>query len=73
MSNVIEFRLRHIDYIAIDRGTCEGEVVYWLDFIEADGGANIVWSGSSYADALRAADEWARDGIRVVDKTGGCL
>lgn len=64
-----------VDRIVIDSGTIRGvdsgdEPIFWLEYFNDDG-ATIVWSGSTYCEALAAARHWARYGARVVDKIGG--
>ena len=52
----------------IIRGGEIGRRMFWLDFVDKDG-AVTVWSGSSKAAALAAANDWTRNGIRLIDKT----
>lgn len=73
MSNVIRFASPR-EFVVIDCGYVRGikpptprHFEYWIEWVERDG-ASIVWSGDTYADALRAASEWQ---LPVVDKTGG--
>ncbi len=43
---------------------------FWLVFHDTAGGQTIVHDGATYFGALEAADLWARDGVRIIDRIG---
>ncbi len=55
----------------VSRGEHRGCRMFWLDFVDKDGAAMIVWSGFTRSDALAAAREWTKYGPRLIDRTGG--
>lgn len=72
MSNVISFP--QASYIEIWCGRLKespNRFSYFLDLVEPDGGRQIVHEDETHEGALYWAQEWKREGLRIVDKTGG--
>ncbi len=53
------------------RDTCQRPLLR-LQYRDNDG-ALVVWTGYSHADAIAASLTWTRNGVRLVDLTGGTL
>lgn len=76
MSTVIPFP--QVDRLVIETGVSSryddpdqvGKRLYWLEYRPAAGGHLIAWTGTSLAEARRAAAEWASDGVTISDRTG---
>lgn len=74
MTSVVQFPPSRVDRIEIWRGRTKehpDKFTYFLDLVEFDGGRCCVHDAPTWSEANLAALEWQRDGIRVVDKTGG--
>lgn len=79
MSNIIRFRNR--PFAVLNGGVITGdsdpskvgEVWYFVEYVDEEGGRLGVWDGPSYAAASRALAEWRRDGVRAVDLLGEAL
>lgn len=50
----------------ISAGPHAGEPIFFVDFIDEEGGRLGIWDGQSYAAACEVVAEWRRDGYPVV-------
>ena len=69
MSNIVRFNLivrPTITLSAVENWDRSGRRRFILALRDGDGGG-IVWDGATYGEALVAAVEWQRDGVRLID------
>lgn len=74
--SVIPFPRR--TYLRLDHGCTyrpgtkqPGDRLFWLEYVEADGGACVLWSGERYADALKEAARCFEPGMVFQDRYAG--
>lgn len=74
MNTALRFRSR--PYVELSSGILAagphaGARVYFVDYVDEEGGRLGVWDGRSYDAARTAMKAWEQDGVRVVDLTAG--
>jgi hypothetical protein len=77
-AEVIRLPIAWKPVLAIESGTVSGgnhwpngTKIFWLTLKWAESGEAIVWDGTSYRDAVRAASEFLQEGVVIRDRTGG--
>lgn len=70
MSNVISFPVPRVAQIVVGRTVGEPGRRFFVTISDEEMRGEITWDGLSYSDALRAADEWVRQGYRLDDVYG---
>lgn len=71
MSTVLRFRTPPRAELwggIVSRGPRAGQPVYFIDYVDEEGGVLGVWSGASYDDGCDALKEWRQDGVHTVDR-----
>ncbi len=77
MSVILPFKSKNIPYVVLDFCTVTqsdefppGSSVFRLEYREGKLAETLLIC-ASYKTALKAANTWQADGVRLVDKTGG--